>query len=188
MVISRDLLFENDNDAKTLADVDRRLRGAIAKADYLQTIYLGAGCNGFAIVLDLEHIGNRGTRKPGAEGFESPSQKQGFSLLDFFKRLFFAPPGYYRQIVFVVSDQSMAGTTAPPTESELHSMTKDGSSALPPRFATVPYTWEYNVIALIYEFKKGPSDGDTQVIPPNGRLSAQVHLMKANLIEKRKGD
>jgi hypothetical protein len=182
------LLFEKDSDAKKLADVGRRLSGLVAEAGYLQPIYLGAGCNGFAIVLDLEHIEAHGTRKPGTAGFGPSNQKQGFSLSDYILRLFYAPPGYYRQIVFVVSDEGMAGTTAPPTESELRSMAKDGSSALPPDFETVPYTWQHKIMALIYEFEKGPGDGGTRLIAPTGRLGATVHLKKAKLYRGAGGD
>ena len=180
-MIPRVLLFEKDSDAKTLADVSRRLSGSIAEAGYLEWIYLGAGCNGFAIVLDLEHIEADGTRKPGTAGFGPSSQKQGFRLSDYIRRLFYAPPGYYRQIVFVVSDEGMAETIAPPTESGLRSMTRDGISALPPGFAEVPYTWKHKVMALIYEFEKGPNQGETDLIQPPSRLGATVHLKKAKL-------
>lgn len=162
-------------------EVGRRLAGSIADAGYLEPVYLSAGCNGFAIVLDLEHIQADGTRKPGAAGFGPSSQQQKFSLAGYIARLFYAPPGYYRQIVFVISDEGMAETMAPPTESQLRSIARDGSSALPPAFATVSFDWRYKVLALIYEFEKGPADGDTQVIEPAGRLGATVHLKKAKL-------
>lgn len=144
-------------------------------------MYLGAGCDGFAIVLDLEHIEADGARKPGTAGFAPSSQEQDFSLLDYIKSLFYSPPGYYRLIVIVVSETGMAETTAPPTENQLRSIAKDGSSALPPDFAMVPYTWKHKVRALIYEFEKGPGDGDTRLISEPGRLGATVHLMQAKL-------
>lgn len=179
--IPLNLLFGQDTQGRTLMDVGRRLGGAIADAGYLQPVYLSAGCNGFAIVLDLEHIQPDGARKPGTAGFGPSSQQERFSLASYIARLFYAPPGYYRQIVFVVSAEDMARTTAPPTESELRSIAKDGSTSLPPAFADVPYTWKHKVLALIYEFEKGPSDGDTRLIPPKGRLGATVHLKKARL-------
>ena len=175
------LLFGQDSPGKTLLDVGRRLDGAAADAGYLQAVYLGAGCNGFAIVLDLEHIHSDGSRKPDTEGLGPSSQQETFSLARYLARLFYAPPGYYRQIVLVVSDEGMAQTTASPTESELRSIARDGSTSLPPVFADVPYTWKHKVLALIYEFEKGSGDGNTQLIPPTGRLGATVHLKKAKL-------
>ena len=132
-------------------------------------------------MLDLEHIAADGTRSAGAAGFAPPGQDEGFSLAGYIRRLFYAPPGHYRQIVFVVSDQRMRQTTAPPTEAQLRAITRDGTSALPGGFGAVPYTPRHVVLALIYEFEKGARDGDAAVVPPQGRLGAEVHLKKAQL-------
>ena len=175
------LLFGTEGKATTLAAVAARLEGAIARAGYQQPKYLGAGCDGFAIVLDLEHIDADGTRLRGTVGFAPPSQDEPFSLATYVKRLFYAPPGQYRQIVLVVSDQRMAQATASPTETELRAIARDGVSALPAGFSIVPYTTGHVVQALIYEFEKGPRDGDAKWVPPEGRLGATVHLMKAQL-------
>lgn len=175
------LLFGQDSPGKTLLDVGRRLDGAAADAGYLQAVYLGAGCNGFAMVLDLEHIRPDGRRKPGTASLGPSSQQETFSLASYLARLFYAPPGLYRQIVLVVSDEGMAQTTAPPTESELRSIARDGSTSLPPAFADVPYSWKHKVLALIYEFEKHSGDGNTQLIPPTGRLGATEHLKQAKL-------
>lgn len=175
------LLFGAETTTKTLAAVAARLAGAIAAAGYLQPKFLGAGCHGFAIVLDLEHIEADGTRKSGTAGFAPPSQEEGFSLASFIKRLFYAPPGLYRQIVLVVSEQRMAQPAPPPSEAQLRAITQDGASALPAAFDKLPFTPQHEVVALIYEFEKGAGDGDARVIPPEGRLGATVHLRKARI-------
>ena len=175
------LLFKDDSGPVSLAAVGARLAGAIARADYRQPKYLGAGCRGFAIVLDLEHIEADGRRKDGPEGFAPPSQEAEFRLAQYVKRLFFASPGHYRQIVLVVSEQRPTHGTAPPTEAQLRAIARDGASALPQAFADIVYTPRHVVLALIYEFEKGPRDGDAKVNPPEGRLGATVHLMKARL-------
>ena len=162
-------------------DVARRLEGSIAGAGYLEPKYLSAGCNGFAIMLDLEQIDADGTRKPGTAGFASSTAEPDFTLTGYLKRLFYAPPGYYRQIVFVVSDQGIATTTPAPTPGELRAIAKDGSAALPPGYGALPFSWKYKVVALVYEFEKGPADGDARQIPPTGRLRAPQHLKKAHL-------
>lgn len=175
------LLWPASSEGKTLMDVARRLEGSIAAAGYLETKYLGAGCNGFAIMLDLEQIEADGARKPGAAGFAPSTAEPGFTLSSYFKRLFYAPPGYYRQIVLVVSDEGIAATTPAPTPGELRAIAKDGSAALPPGYAALPFEWKYKVVALVYEFQKGPADGDARQIPPTGRLRAPQHLKKAHL-------
>lgn len=176
------LLFPDGSDGKTLMDVARKLEGSIAAAGYVGPRYLGAGCNGFAVMLDLEQIEADGTRKPGAAGFAPTTAEPGFTLAGYLKRLFYAPPGYYRQIVFVVSDVGIAATTPTPTPGELRAIAKDGSAALPPAYGSVPFGWKYKVVALVYEFQKGPADGDARQIPPSGRLRAPQHLKKAQLL------
>lgn len=175
------LLWPAGSEGKTLLDVARRLEASIAAAGYLEPRYLGAGCNGFAVMLDLEQIDANGARKPGAAGFAAPTQEPGFSLAGYLQRLFYAPPGYYRQIVFVISDEGIAATTPAPTPGELRAIAKDGSAALPPAYAGAPFTWKYKVVALVYEFQKGPKDGDARQIPPSGRLRAPQHLKQAQL-------
>jgi hypothetical protein len=181
MLVAPYLLFPGGSEGKTLLDVARRLEGSIAAAGYLEPRYLGAGCNGFAVMLDLEQIEADGARKPGAAGFAPTTAEPGFTLAGYVKRLFYAPPGYYRQIVFVVSDIGIATTTPTPTPGELRAIARDGSAALPPGYGGVPYTWQYKVVALVYEFQKGPADGDAKQIPPSGRLRAPQHLQKARL-------
>ena len=162
-------------------DVARRLEGSIAGAGYLEPKYLSAGCNGFAIMLDLEQIDADGTRKPGAAGFASSTAEPDFTLTGYLKRLFYAPPGYYRQIVLVVSDEGISTTTPAPTPGELRAIAKDASAALPPGYGALPFSWKHKVVALVYEFEKGPADGDARQIPPTGRLRAPQHLKKAHL-------
>jgi hypothetical protein len=175
------LLFGPESKTPTLAAVAARLEGAIERAGYKEPKYLGAGCDGFAIVLDLEHIAADGTRIGGAAGFAPPSQEEVFSLAAYIKRLFYAPPGHYRQIVLLVSDQRMADATAPATEAQLREIAKDGVSALPSAFSDLPFSNRDVVQALIYEFEKGPREGDATLSPPEGRLGATVHLQKARL-------
>lgn len=175
------LLFPAGSDGKTLLDVARRLEGSIAAAGYLEPRYLGAACNGFAVMLDLEQIQPDGARTPGAAGFAPTTAEPRFTLAGYIRRLFYAPPGYYRQIVFVVSDIGIAATTPAPTPGELRAIAKDGSAALPPGYGNVPFSWKYKVVALVYEFQKGPADGDARQIPPSGRLRAPQHLKKAQL-------
>jgi hypothetical protein len=83
--------------------------------------------------------------------------------------------------VFVVSNNGIAATTLAPTPGELRAIARDGSAALPPDYEALPFSWEYKVVALVYEFEKGPADGDARQIPPTGRLRAPQHLKKAQL-------
>ena len=179
--IPRRLIFADDGSERTLAAVAARLDAAIAGAGYLQPRYLAAGCDGFAVVLDLEHIEADGSRARGVAGFAPPSQDEPFSLASFVRRLFYAPPGHYRQIVIVVSDERMAAPAPAPDESQLRVIARDGVSALPRAFASRTFSSRHELVALIYEFEKDANDGDVRWIAPEGRLGATVHLKKSKL-------
>jgi len=179
--VPRYLLFRSDDKAPTLQDVARRLEQTIAQAGYRRPVFLGAGCDGFAISLDLEHIEDDGTRKPGADGFASPNQGARFDLMIYLEQLFFAPAGHYRLIVLVVSKQGPGRMARAPTVRQLRELARDGPTSLPSSFAAVAYSQRYEVTALVYEFEKGPRDRDVRVLPPEGRLDGSVHLMKAHL-------
>jgi len=71
--LSPNLIFKQPGKPATLMDVAGQLEAIIAAAGYLQPKYLGAGCDGFAIMLDLEHIEADGTRKAGAAGYAMPT-------------------------------------------------------------------------------------------------------------------
>ena len=76
------------------------------------------------------------------------------------------------ELNFATFKKFIAATTPTPTPGELRAIARDGSAALPPAYGSVPYTWKYKVVALVYEFQKGPADGDAKQIPPTGRLRA----------------
>ena len=177
-------IVSGQNETISLLDVGARLEGAITRAGYKQPKFLGAGCNGFVMVLDLEHIEADGKRMRGSKGFAPPSQEAAFNLAEYVKRLFYAPPGHYRQIVLVVSEKTMGRGTASPTEGELRAIARGGISSLPRAFKYIPYTDSHVISVLIYEFEKGPRDGDAKVNPPDGRLGATVHLMKSRLVRR----
>jgi hypothetical protein len=177
-------IVSREGEAISLWDVGARLEGAISRAGYRQLKFLGAGCKGFVVVLDLEHIEADGKRMRGARGFAPPSQEAEFKLAEYVQRLFYAPPGHYRQIVVVVSEQRMSNATASPSEAQLRALAGRGTSSLPRAFEAVPYSDAHVISALIYEFEKGPRGGDAKVIPPAGRLGGMVHLMKARLLRR----
>jgi len=182
--ISRASLLGTDHGkGQSMTDVAARLEAAVLNAGYVNPKVLGVGCDGFAMVLDLEHIQPDGTRMAGAKGWAPPSQDEKEpGPVSAIKRLFYSAPGRYRQIVFVVSDQPMAQVTAVPTAAELRTITRDAGHPLPDRFDAVPLTETHVVRVLVYEFDKPSAAKEAQVTPPPGRLGVLVHLKRARLI------
>ncbi len=179
--IANAALFGASAGPHTLGDVARRLDRAITDAGYFQHRYLGVACKGFAIVLDLERLRADGRRLPHAKGFPLPDEKESEGLGDWVKRLFYAPPGFYRQIVFVVSEQNPQEGELKPSAQQLRRIAQQGDAALPPKLAALPYSWQYKVTALIYEFEKKPKQKEAKQLPPSGRLAPAQHLEQSRL-------
>jgi len=171
----------------SMRDVADRLESAVRAAGYLNPKLLGVGCDGFAMVLDLERIRDDGSRMAGDQAWAPPSQEDAFSLASAIKRLFYAPPGRYRQIVLVVSSKPMRGTTPAPTAAEFGKITKDAGYPLPAPFDAVTMTDTHLVRALVYEFEKPAAAKDAQVKPPPGRLGLINHLQRARIVRTTPG-
>lgn len=169
----------------TMRDVSDRLESAVRAAGYRNPKLLGVGCDGFAMVLDLERIRGDGSRLAGDRGWAPPSQDDSFSLASAIKRLFYAPPGRYRQVVLVVSDRPMGRTTPAPSAAQFGQITKDAGYPLPGPFDAVPMTDTHVVRALVYEFEKPAAAAkDAAVVLPPGSVGLLNHLEKARLIPK----
>jgi hypothetical protein len=180
--ISLALLFGSDYvESESMSDVAARLKRAVQSAGYRNPKFLGVGCDGFAMVLDLEHIQADGTRVAGNDGWALPSQETEFTLSSFIKRLFYAPPGRYRQIVFVLSKQPMLEATPAPSGAELSAITSNAGRPLSSKFESVLFTETHFVRVLVYEFEKRLDSTEAKIAPPPGRLGALVHLKLARL-------
>jgi len=167
-------------DGLSLIDLEAQLSKALIDAGYSSFSYFGAGCQGFALMPEFEEIEANGKRKSKIAIRRSP-----FDLSAYFEGLFAAPYGYYRQIIFVVTDEPLIADDDYPLESELRKIQRGGASALPnfyEGFAYVPS--RHRLIALIYEFEKDEGDSAATLKKPKSRLSLEEHLVGAGLFEK----
>ena len=163
----------------SLASVGATLVGALERARYSEYSYYRAP-NGFALVARLERIDADGTPMPEAFRFLLPSSPEPFSVAAYIKRLFFAPTGLYRQIVFTVTDQPFSATGTPLNAAAAARLLSQGVNTLPREFDTQPFTDGHRVTALIYEFRKGTGQGDVSTLTPS-RLGARAHLDKSGI-------
>jgi hypothetical protein len=127
-------------------------------------------------------MANDGTPLPEQFRFLQPGSQEPFSLPLYVKQLFFAPEGFYRQIVFAISDQPFAATGAKIDARGAQQLLRGGTNRLPREFEEMPFTAQHRASALIYEFRKGPRDGEVAILTP-GRLAARTHLERAGLYE-----
>jgi hypothetical protein len=160
-----------------LREVAGRLERAFDAAGYSErSFYWIPG--GFALVSRIEQI--RADASPMAAGRWAVTMPPPHSFNDYIRALFSAPPGYYRVIVFVVTDQSLSAANRQPTREEAAAWVSSGAIRLPSELAARPYTGEHYTAALIYEFERKRDDPQALVKAPSDFLG-RTHLEKAGL-------
>lgn len=176
--IERAALLGGDSSA-SLGAVGRRIQAALRAAGYTEHSFYSAP-GGFALVARLERMRADGTPEPGQFRFLAPSAEEPFSLTSYISRLFFAPEGFYRQIVFIATDKPFVASAPAPTAEEAQELLLGGGDRLPAAYDRRSFSENHAVSALIYEFKKNPADRDVETLRP-GRLAGAQHLEKAGI-------
>lgn len=164
----------------SLYDAGQKLKRSFEQAGYLEYGYYAAP-GGFVLVTRIEKISAKGDRLPGTERYKLPSERSSGSLTSFVRGLFLdAPPGFYRYIAVVVSDKPYQTSRKTLSSKQAETRLTRGSNNLSSVYRNVPFTKDYNVDALIYEFTKDARTGNVRMIAP-GRLTPSIHLAKTKL-------
>lgn len=164
----------------TFGDVASRLRMALQQCGHARMSYYSAP-SGFAMVTRIERL--RDDSRPATEDrFVSPAPGTEGSLdfLGFVQSLWFAPTGYYRQIVFIATDQPFVASAPSPSVEAADEMLAEGLGFLPASYAALAFTPRHRVEALIYEFQK-QGEAQAQVARP-ARWNANTHLVRLGLM------
>jgi hypothetical protein len=178
--LARALFVGADTPEPSLAAVARRLTTALEAATYSEySFYRAPG--GFALVARLERMADDGTPLPAQFRFLQPGSPEPFSLATYVKQLFFAPAGFYRQLVFVASDQPFTATGPAIDAKGATRLLREGANRLPDDFERMPFSARHHMSALVYEFQKGPREGEVATLAP-GRLPARTHLERAGIL------
>lgn len=164
----------------SLYDAGQKLIGSFEDAGYLEHSFYSAP-GGFVLVTRIEKIGEDGSALDGAERYRLPNQRSDPSMTDYIRGLFLeAPPGFYRYIAIVVSNEPYRTSGASLADSEAIKRLRAGSNDLDRSFRTIPFSADYKVDALIYEFRKDAQSGKARMIDP-GRLPPNTHLARTGL-------
>jgi lipid-binding SYLF domain-containing protein len=172
-------ILERNTVLKSLGDVDAKLVSALRGNGYLERSYYAVP-DGFALVTRLEQIKADGTSKPPPErwSLESPRAAE-FTLSDYLRALLTADPGYFRVIVFIMSDAPFPQAPGQTSYVETIMWLRGGLNVLPMEIANKPYRRTFALTVLIYEFEKDKGK-DPKLNQPS-RLDAHTHLGKSGI-------
>ncbi len=168
-----------DGPAPTLGSVAKRLEAAFDRTGYGERTYYWVP-GGFALVSRIEQIRADASPidPPARWAIETPRVRAGF--VDHIRALFNAPPGFYRVIVFAVTDQDFAAGSRTPSSAEARTWASSGSLRLPADVGSRPYTGQHFTTALIYEFERRSDQTEAQMRTPSD-MPGRVHLEKTGL-------
>ncbi|MBL8439052.1 MAG: hypothetical protein JNM61_12700 [Zoogloeaceae bacterium] len=178
-------LLRADSGATTLGDVARRMVAALDEARY-EYSFLAVGTQGFALVTRMEQFRPDGAPSPARWSREPPRVGE-LGLMEFIQALFRAPPGQYRVIALVVSDEARERGGADRGEGRFDALFDCGANRLPQALAVVPFTANTRADALVYEFAK-PSANARASLVEHPRRDAHFHLVKAGIWDALNGE
>ena len=169
-----------------LAEVASRLEEALVDARYPRWSYSSVP-NGFALVAQMEQIAADGTPSPGRARWSSQMPwVSNMTILEFVRALVSAQPGYYRVIVFIVTDQPWSRAGDRPTGEEAEQWLAKGLTGLTESLGREPYGPNHRTSALVYEFRKASEEGEA-ILVENSLTPAKDHLFKAGIAEPLSG-
>ena len=162
----------------TVGEVSYAIVAALESQGYVEHSFFRTAVDGVALVTRLERIHSDGSIDKGDRW---PPTTQDFQTADdlvgFFKGLFYANPGHYRVIVFVLQDLPFSQSNQVITGETARQWLRTGANVLPADVAARPFG-DGQCTALIYEFA---SDGKTVRVVPSP-LDGKQHLEKAGLL------
>ena len=171
--------------AKKLKDVDQLLSTALESLHYDdKTYYFIPG--GFALVSRIEQINEQGESlpPPARWSVETASQKE-LSWKEYIRRLFFTTQGYFRIIVFVVTDRPFAASDDKVSREVAMDWVLHGMNVLPAKIGGMSLSASSNCTALIYEYQKPESGKPILHIP--GRLTGFDHIKHSKILDVLQG-
>jgi hypothetical protein len=184
------LVMANGQATKMLGDINQVLSNALAQVGYGTTGYYSYP-DGFALATRMEQIFPNGkSMLPPARFSDSPQMPRTFTL-QYFEHLFVPQQGYFRIVVFIVTDQPIVESETTPTEAVASNWPDAGGDALPSVVANTPQPNSVKITAFVYEFKDSTAEGvsnfsllDQNTIGPNEQLlDVKGHLQGAGLWE-----
>lgn len=182
------LVMPNGQPTKTLGDIDTVLSKALSDFGYGTKGYYPYP-DGFALATRMEQIFPDGRSMPIPARFSgSPPVPKSFGL-NYFTDLFVPRRGYFRVIVFIVTDLPIAESDSAISEKVASGWPDAGGDALPPVAVHALQPDSVKVTAFVYEFRNSTADSlsqftllnQTTIAPNEVLLDTKQHLQGAGL-------
>lgn len=167
------------SNSKTLGQAVSHLENALSDSGYVERSYFLVP-GGIAVVTRLEQIHRDGTpfSDPDRWLFDD-DYRQSLGIAEYLRRLFAVDEGYYRIVVFVLTDEAFGAQSRSITEGEATLWLSQGLNVLPSDLVQQPLSENKACTALIYEFQK-LHGGDPHLLLPSA-LGAKQHLVASGL-------
>ena len=167
---------------KTLGDVDRKVRLALDAKGYAQRSYFSVP-NGFAIVTQLEQYnGEDGSvRNDRTRWLDYPAKDNFMGVMEYLKSFVMPQKGHFRLFVFVATNQSFGGNAQRVSKEQATAWLSQGFNKLPRSLAAAPYSADYDVTVLVYEFIVPESNRKPTQTCPSPLFDARTHLQKSGI-------
>ncbi len=162
----------------TVGEVSGTILAALEHTGYVERSFFQTAPGGVALVTRLEKIGGDGAPAPEQDRWPSGFDNTPQGFIDFVRGLFYAKPGHYRVIVFILQEKAFTQSEKKATGKDAETWLAEGAIKLPAWLASRPFGKDSTCTALIYEFE---SDG-TAVKSVVSSLTGKQHLQKAGLL------
>jgi Caspase domain len=168
-------LFGSD---ATVGEETSAILSALEQNGYVERSFYGApDVGGVALITRLERIKDDGS--PASQRWGREYQISSLNLGQFLSGLFYADPGHYRVIVFVIAEKPFSQSPSQQLSGkQAGDLLKSGADVLPPEVAQRPVEGSH-CKALIYEFA---NDGNELHKVESSHLTGKQHLEKAGLL------
>jgi hypothetical protein len=164
---------------KKLREIDGIISGALSANGYTEKSYFAVP-NGFALVTRIEKMNEDGTSVEPPDRWNIDKLNLKFSIRNYLKALFFGTTGYYRVIVFVVTDKSFNTSKKKISRREAYAWLNEGNLTLPDYIGNMNFSNKHQIVSLVYEFSK--KESAEPVFSDPSKLTGSIHLTQSNIL------
>lgn len=163
---------------KTLGDIAGRFKELLGNHGY-PLRFLSIPGEGFAIVTQIEQFAEDGSSLKGKNRWIQVPISESFEFsIKYFKRLFLPAKAQLRVFVFLVTTQNYSSSNEYASRNAAAAWMYQGVNDLPKSVRNIPFSTDFMLSALVYEFEVPETDHHPQQQCPC-RLSPKTHLEKA---------